>query len=246
MDIKQTQLAPARWSTRQAAVKALAVPATLLIVGALGLAQAATNPPAAAPAGTTGSAVAKSGDATDAVLKFSQAGHDAFASIRKARTDLFNGQTDAATTEMKAAQMSLIAAKAEAPSFATTTQTKVMGKVVGTQKDLFKADAVPVGGDLVLADNFQLSEQHRPVMAKANEQLAKGNKKAAVEVLKQGNVDVSYSRQWLPLASAEKNLDKAITLASSKHYYEANLALKAIEDTVQTDIVSFDTAPAAS
>jgi hypothetical protein len=236
-----------RTPSRRFAPSALALAAALAIGSVFTLAQAASAP-STGPTTTTAAstAPAKSSDSTDALLKFSQAGQDAFGNIRMARVDLFNGQTDAAMKEMKAAQVSLITAKAEAPTFVTNTQTKEMGKVVGTTNDVYTAKAVPVGGDLVLADNFQLTEQHKPVLAKAKEHLAKGDKKAAVEVLKAGNIDVSYNRQWLPIASAEKNLDKAITLATAKQYYDANLALKAIEDGVQMDTVSFDVPPAAS
>jgi hypothetical protein len=242
MNITHIRSTPARWSTRQVSHQALALTAALAVVSTCGLAQAASTPTAT----TAASAAATSGDTTDAVLKFSQAGHDAFDSIRMARTALSNGQPDAALKDMKAAQMSLIVAKAEAPSFATRTQTQVMGKLVATTKSSFTADAVPVGGDLVLADNFQLSEQHRPVMAQAQAHLAKGDKKAAVEVLKQGAIDVSYKRQWLPLASAEKHLDEAISAASYQHFDAAKRALQAIVDGVQTDVVRFDTVPAAS
>ena len=241
MDNKRINPTPARRPARRVAPSALALAAALVIGGAFTLAQAADAPPAAAATTTV-----KSSQTTDALLNFSQAGRDAFDNIRMARVDLFNGHTDTAMKEMKAAQVSLIAAKAEAPTFATRTQTKVMGKVVGAANDTFTADAVPVGGDLVLADNFQLSERHQPVIAKAKEHLAKGDKKAALEVLKAGDVDVSYKRQWLPIANAEKSLDKAISLATSKKYYDANLALKMIEDGVQTDTVSFDLPPAAS
>ncbi len=244
MTIKQLKLMPSRRPARRLASNALALSAALAIGSLFTAARAADSTPPAA----TGKAAApaKSGDTTDALLRFSQAGHDAYERIRMARIELFDGQTDAAMKEMKAAQVSLNSAKAEAPTFATSMQMKEMGKPVDTTKDSFTADAVPVGGDLVLADNFQLTEQHKPVLSKANEQLAKGDKKAAVEVLKAGNIDVMYNRQWLPIASAERDLNEAITLAGSKKYYDANMALKAIEDGVQTDSVSFDVPPAAS
>jgi hypothetical protein len=241
MDNRQIQLTPSNVPAPQRARKALALAAALALGSVLTLAQAATTTSAVTPA-----TAAHASDSTDAVLQFSQAGHDAFDNIRMARIDLFNGRTDTAMKELKAAQVSLITAKAEAPTFVTKMQTQEMGKVVGTTKDTFTADAVPVGGDLVLADNFQMTEQHKPVLAKANAQLAKGDKKAAVEVLKAGDIDVSYNRQWLPISSAEKNLDKAIHLATAKKYYDANLALKSIEDGVQVDSVSFDEPPTAS
>jgi hypothetical protein len=259
MDITQFRPAAVRGSTRRATSPAIALAAALAIGSAFGMARAASTPPAAVtatatsatPATPTASTAAKATaaptpDTTDALLTFSQAGRDAFDNIRMARLDLFNGNTATAMKEMKSAQKALITARAEAPTFATRTQTTVMGKVVGTSNDKVTADAVPVGGDLILADNFQLSDQHQPVLARAREHLAQGNKKAAVQVLKAGNIDVSYNRQWLPIASAEQNLDKAISLATAGNYYDANLALKVIVDGVRTDNVSFDLPPAVS
>lgn len=242
-----TPATPDRRRARRFSPAALAVAAALTAGGLYGVAQAADTAPAATAATTSAAKpTTPQGDKTDALLKYSQAGRDAFDNIRMARFDLFNGHTDAAMKEMKAAQMSLITAKAEAPTFDIRTRTQMMGKVVGTDHDTITADAVPVGGDLILADDFQVSERHQPTLAKARAHLAKGDKKAAVEVLKQGDIDVSYNRQWLPLARAEQQLDQAITLSTSKHYYDANLALKAIEDGVQVDTVSFDVPPSAS
>jgi hypothetical protein len=243
MDTNRITLHTSRLSIRRPRPQALALVAALAVGGAFTLAQAAATPPAAA---TTAAAKAGNGNGNEAMLKFSQAGHDAYAQIRQARNDIFDGHTDAALKAMKAAQFSLIAAKAEAPSFATSTRTTVMGKLVASTKERFTADAVPVDGDLVLSDKFQLSERHQPTLAKAKAHLARGDKTAAVETLKQGEIDVAYNRLWLPIAPAEKNLDKAIALATSGKFYDANLALKAIEDGVQVDIVRFDTAPAAT
>jgi hypothetical protein len=234
MDTNRIPLHTSRLSIRRPRPQALALVAALAVGGAFTLAQAAATPPAAA---TT--AAAKAGNGNEAMLKFSQAGHDAYAQIRQARNDIFDGHTDAALKAMKAAQFSLIAAKAEAPSFATSTRTTVMGKLVASTKERFTADAVPVDGDLVLSDKFQLSERHQPT-------LAMGVQPGAVETQQQGEIDVAYNRLWLPIAPAEKNLDKAIALATSGKFYDANLALKAIEDGVQVDIVRFDTAPAAT
>jgi hypothetical protein len=246
MNIRNPSVSPRFQLARRLPPSAIVVAAVLAAGGAFGLAQAAGLPVATAQATTTTNAQAAAPDRTDALLKFSQAGRDAYEQVRQARRDLFDGRTDDAIAEMRAAQSSLIVAKAEAPTFATNTQTKVMGKVVDTTKDSFTAQSVPLGGDLVLAENFQLSERHQPAMAQARQHLAKGDQKSAVQALKAGAIDVAYNRQWLPIAGTEKNLGKAINMATSKKYYEANLALKAIEDGVQVDTVSFIDPPAAS
>jgi hypothetical protein len=59
-----------------------------------------------------------------------------------------------------------------------------------------------------------------------------------------GAIDVNYTRWWLPIAPTETHLDQAIKLADESKYYEANLALKAIEDSVTVDSISFSDLPA--
>jgi len=237
----------AAWTgTATALAAALCIGTTPVLVQAATptTATVAATTPANSPATTQPDAV------DDALMKFSQAGQDAIDSVRLARLDLFSGKTDLATKDMKAAQMSLIQAKAEAPSFATTTQVKVEGQVVGTDKDAVKSDVVPIDGDIVLADHMKLQPQHQGALAKARGFLHMGDKASAVKTLKASQIDVAYQRRWLALPEASQQLDHAIELASQGKYYEANLALKAIEDGVQTDTVSFaapaQSAPAAS
>ncbi|MBX3679525.1 MAG: YfdX family protein [Rhodocyclaceae bacterium] len=183
----------------------------------------------------------------DALMKFSQAGRDTIDSVRLARRELFDGKTDLAMQDMKLAQKSLLVAKAEAPSFASTTVVSVQGKVIGKDASNVTADIVPVGGDLVLADQFKPAPKHVPILEKARELFGKGDRKGAVDTLTKGKVEVSYLRQWMPIASSGKLIDQAISLSGDHKYYEANLALKAVEDGLQHDSVSFvEPMPAAS
>lgn len=186
----------------------------------------------------TNTAIATSSEA-DALMKFSQAGRDAIDSVRLARRELFDGKPDLAMQDLKLAQKSLLVAKAEAPSFASTTLVSVQGKVIGKDANNVTADVVPVGGDLVLADQFKPAPKHVPILQKARELFGKGDRKGAVDTLTKGKVEVSYQRQWMPIASSSKLIDQSISLASDHKYYESNLALKSIEDGLQHDSVSF-------
>lgn len=217
--------------------------ATLLALGTGMRAYAVEKTAAQTVAPTVATAPANKPEA-DAMLRFSQAGRTAIDNIKVARIHLNDGKTDLAMGELKEAQSALMTAKAEAPTFVDQTKVMVQGKQVGQESAKVTADLVPVGSDIVLADNFKLSEKHRPFLSKAKDFLSRGNQKSAVETLKQGEIDIAVSRVWMPLSNTERQLDKAISLAAKKDYYNANLALKAIEDGLQVDIASYDLAPA--
>lgn len=181
----------------------------------------------------------------DAMLRYSRAGREAISNINIARDHLNDGQPELARTELQQAQTALLTAKAEAPTFVDQTKVIVQGKQVGEESSNVKADVVPVSSDMVLAENFTVQEKHKPFLARAKDMLAKGDRKGALETLKAGEVDVAVNRVWMPLASTEKLLDKAISQTAKKDYYAANLSLKAIQDNLRVDSVSYDTPPTA-
>lgn len=180
----------------------------------------------------------------NAVLRYSLAGRDAMENINIARMHLNDGQTDLAKSELQKAQTALLTAKAEAPTFVGTTKVMVQGKQVGEESTKETANLVPISSDIVLAENFKITEKHRPVMARAKELFAKGDRKGAAETLKLGNVDIAVNRVWMPLAGTEKLLDQAISQTAKKDYYAANLTLKAIQDNLTVDTAAYDASPA--
>lgn len=178
-----------------------------------------------------------------ALLRFSQAGREAMDYVNIARMHLINGQPDLAKTELKNAQTALLTAKAEAPTFVGTTKIMVQGKQVGEESTNEKADLVPISSDIVLAENFNIAEKHRPILSRAMALFSKGDRKGAVETLKLGNVDIAVNRVWMPLAVTEKLLDQAISQTAKKDFYAANLTLKSIQDNLRIDTVAFDAVP---
>lgn len=180
----------------------------------------------------------------ESLLRFSRDGQTAMDSVRLARVDLFDGKTDLARQDLQTARKALIAARAEAPSFATTTQVRVGGKSLGTEQSKVKADVVPIDGDLVVTDEALMAPQHQGFLAKARTFMHLGDKASAVKALKEGEIDVTYQRKWLVIPDALRQLDQAEALTAKGQYYQANLALKALEDGVQVDTVSFGQSPA--
>ena len=102
---------------------------------------------------------------------------------------------------------------------------------------------VPVDGRIALAEDYVPTPEKQAHIAKANEQLKKGATKEAIDELRLGQIDVIYNRVWMPLASSKTHLDDASKLMGEQKYYEANLALKAIGDSLRTDSVDLVGAP---
>jgi hypothetical protein len=178
-----------------------------------------------------------------ALRQFSQAGHSALLGIRDARFAIFNGQPKIAMKLMASAKTSLTQGEKDAPVFETSSKEMVGGKTVEMTSESHKIKRVPVDGQLALADDFVMTPEKQAHVDKANEHFKKGDQAKGLEELKLGEIDVNYTRLWMPIAPAEKHLDQAIKLADEGKYYEANLALKAIEDSMTVDSVTFSELP---
>ena len=183
-----------------------------------------------------------------AMMHFSESGHTAVEDIEDARVAIFNGDPAVAKQLMAKAKTALDDAKKEAPTFSSQTVISVAGKAVGSKHDSVTADLVPVDGDVVLAEDYVPSPEKKAHIDKANQYLQKGARKEAMKELRLGEIDVNYNRVWMPIASSAKHLDQAIQLADNGKYYEANLALKAIEDglTMDTQTMTEDEDQAAT
>jgi hypothetical protein len=170
---------------------------------------------------------------TENMRQFSSIGHAAILDIGDARLAIFSGEPKTAVKLMESAKTSLSRAAKDAPMFTPS----------GTQGSSLKGDqlkSVPVDGQIVLADDFIMTPEKKSHVEKANEQFKKGEHAKGIEELRLGEIDVNYTRWWLPLASAERHLTQAIKLADEGKYYESNLALKAIEDSITTDSITFN------
>jgi YfdX protein len=203
-----------------------------------GLAQ--TNPTAGgspANAAAKSSAEAKTGTDAQAIMKFSQAGNAAIREIGAARLAIFNGAPETAMELLNKAKTAVNKAEQEAPTFVTKTTTTAEGNAPGTTPQPEKVQLVPVDGQLVTSEDFAPTPEKSSHIAKANEHLKNGKYKEAMEELRLGEIEVRYNRVWMPLISTEKHLDQAIKLMNEQKYYEANLALKAIDDSLVVDSV---------
>jgi hypothetical protein len=230
--------------TRQPAQALSKVAAALLLTAfaapaVVMTAQAAdqTSPPAKA-------APQKPASSAEDRMKVSEAGREAIQFVRMARFDIFNGDPKASMAALSHAKTQLTAAEKEAKSWnvgagASSGSSQQQGN--GPAQTAPKA--IPVDGQLILADSFTATPENKKTIAKANSHLKKGDQKAALEALRQGAISINYLSEWIPLAPTSKNLDKAIALEKAGKYYEANLALKAIEDSMFMETVTIPAPP---
>lgn len=155
-------------------------------------------------------------------------------SVRGARLALFNGMPDKARDFTDNAATRLAATMKDADKYALD--------IKASAKD--GDDYVPFDANLAVAETVVASEEKRKVIAKANEHLHKGETKKAVEVLKLGAIDVGLTTHLIPLKVAKAHIADAAKLIGEHRYYEANIALKAVEDAVVTESFEIDSVPA--
>jgi hypothetical protein len=158
---------------------------------------------------------------------------DAMLSMRDvsdARLALFNGQPEKARTEIDAALTRIKAAVADAETYAID--------VKAPDKDDWY---IPFDTRVTMLDTFAPDENiagKQP--AKARTHMHKDAQKQAREMFKLSEVDVAVSAGLVPIRFAEQQIMDAADLINRGDYYEASMALKAVDDAVIIHTVALD------
>jgi hypothetical protein len=95
-----------------------------------------------------------------------------------------------------------------------------------------------------LAEDFVPSQDNAATLQQASDHLAKGDQKQAAEVLKSANIDVTVTAAMVPVDRSMTRARDAMNLIRDGKYYEANLALKDIEDSILVEAYAVDAIPA--
>ncbi|SPD76395.1 conserved exported hypothetical protein [uncultured Desulfobacterium sp.] len=200
----------------------------MFLVAALGVVSAA-----AAATSTEGSKEEKILD------KVSKEGFAAIQEVRHARVAIFDGQPQEAEDLLGQAKKNLSAVEKNAPAITVTVKAveKVGGKTIDTKTTSETTELIPIDAGLVLSEDFVATPEKTAKIQEANKHLKKGDKTKAVESLRETDIAVSVSRVLMPLKSTVNSVDKAISLLKEEKYYEANLALKGVEDGLIVDTV---------
>jgi len=188
--------------------------------------------------------------ATQEATKVSKDGFMAMRAVREARIAIFNGEPKVAVEIMDKAKEALDAASKDESMFIADMKTLAGEKTAhGTTTTMTTAAAtpattwIPIDGQIALADTYVPTPEKKEHIAKANEHLKNGRAKEAIEELRLGEINVTYTRVLMPLTATKKCLADAMQLATEHKYYEANLSLKAAEDGVIVDSVGLADVP---
>ncbi|MGE5152615.1 MAG: YfdX family protein [Bdellovibrio bacteriovorus] len=215
-----------------AATVAAALSSGLFAAGAMPLFAAEAKPMATeAPAAKK----AEDAKARDDLIKVSEDAASSIRDLHSARLAIFDGEPERAQTYTDAAATRIAATVKEEDKYALDIKAE-------------KADDryVPFDANLMVTDTYVPSEENAKHVAKANEHLKKGETKKAIEALKLGNIDVAVATSLFPVNFAKEHIDEAAKLIGEGKYYEANLALKAVDDSIVTDTFAIDAVPKAN
>jgi NhaP-type Na+/H+ or K+/H+ antiporter len=208
--------------------------AALVTVISTGLVATAMAP--AFAAAEQAKAAEKTSEQAAAEQDYIKVSEDALMAVRNvggARLSIFDGSPDRAQVYADAAVTRVKAAIKDADKYALDIKMP--------KKD--SEQYVPFNAGLSVSELLEPSKVKKENIAKANQHLHKGETRKAVEALKVGGIDVALTTELLPVQAAKVNIEDAARLIGDGKYYEANLDLKAVEDSVITEIYNTDSVP---
>ncbi len=154
------------------------------------------------------------------MMHLSEEGLKALQNVYQARLAIFEGHVKDAEKLLSTAKTELSAAEKGA--------AKLTVKLKKTDSGL----QLPIDVRLAVGEDFVLTPEKAEKIAKANAHIKAGENKQAVEVLRDAGIYINVTTILLPLDAAAGAVDKAIKLVGEEKYYEANLVLKGIEDSL--------------
>jgi hypothetical protein len=234
-------------------MKSLAVAlATTAILGSC--AALAAEQPNAGSATTANQPTATTQSADKELGKLSVDGRKAFQDVRLARLAIFDGQPDQAKKYVDEAKASITKAKTDDSAFmkaeaslkppaGVAQRTATQGAGDKPTQSTTPTAWLPVDGGLTLGEDFVATPAKAAGVAKANDQLKKGDHKQAMETLKLADINVAFVMEVVPLDKTISGIDSAAQLIDSGKYYEGNQALKGVEDGVRFDVADANSGP---
>jgi hypothetical protein len=235
-------------------MKSLAVAlATTAMLGSC--AALAAEQPNAGSASTANQPTAATQNANKELGKLSVDGRKAFQDVRLARLAIFDGQADQAKKYVDEAKASIAKAKTDDTTFmkdeaslkppaGVAQRTATQGAGDKPMPSTTPIAWLPVDGGLTLGEDFVATPEKAAGVAKANEQLKKGDHKQAMETLKLSEINVAFVMEVAPLDKTISGIDTAAQLIDSGKYYEGNQTLKGVEDGVRFDVADANSDPA--
>lgn len=239
-------------NNKKGLIAALAV--TTMLTG--GFAFAANDQPSAAnPSAKQETALNKD------AMQLSADASQAFRDVAATRLAIFDGRIDDAKKDVTAADTSFdkaktdrsVFTKAEADLRAPGTKGAAAGNAAQTTPA--KSDTangkkpvawLPVDGQILLNEDYRLAPQKTAAVAEANKNLARNDRKGAIEKLKLADVDVDYVVAVVPLDRTLADVHKAADMMSNGKYYEASQMLRGVQNSARIDVVDIRAVPKAA
>jgi len=180
--------------------------------------------------------------------KLSKDGYAAIRDISQARLAIFNGQPSQAKVFTNEAQTAFEKAQKDDTVFtrAESDLKPPAGKKqpgLGTTASNTPTVWIPVDGSMTLSEDYVDTPAKSAGVAKANKQLKDGDHKSAMETLKLADIKVSFVSEVAPVEKTMAGIKKADQLIGDGKYYEANQALKSVEDGYRFDVSDVDSGP---
>ena len=154
---------------------------------------------------------------TAAAERISEQGLYAMRDVQVARLALFHGDPEKAKELTNEASALLSDDSTEWAKFAKPGKKTNLNASVG------------------ISESYVATPEKEAAIKIANEKMAKGDKKGAMEELRLAGVGVMENQYLMPLKQTRNALADAQKLLDKKQYYEANLALKGAEDGIIVD-----------
>ncbi len=153
--------------------------------------------------------------------------------VRSARMALFDNNIELAKADILEATNALTQGEVDLRAL----------RVADTEKPGSKPEFLPFDMSMALTDSFKATKENEAALQKAEGLIQTGDKNAAIEVLRVASVDLNISAALLPEASSIEQLKRATELIDGKAYFDANIALKSIEDSVIVRTFNVDAIP---
>ncbi|STW20810.1 YfdX like protein [Klebsiella variicola] len=142
-----------------------------------------------------------------------------------ARLALFHGQPESAKklTDDAAALLA-----ADDASWAKFVKTDATAKMIADRY-------VVINATVALSEDYVATPEKESAIKSANEKLAKGDQKGAIDTLRLAGIGVIENQYLMPLNQTRKAVAQAQKLLKAGKYYEANLVLKGAEEGIVVD-----------
>lgn len=206
--------------TRASKLTVLALTALMTTTSVMAHAAPATDP---APAYRT----------QDRMLRTADEALTAVTRAHAARLALFDN-------DVEGAKARLAEARAEFDKAEKTLNDLTIGD---TEDPANPTQYLPFDMSMALTDHFVATAENKQALQKAYGLMQTGSPGDAVEVLRLASVDVNVSAALLPVVEASAQLQQAQTFIEEGDYFKANLALKALEESVIIRSFSIDAIP---